>query len=281
MSHNTAHCHTEYAECVDRLAGMSPHHPAIMPSMNLLHTALVATVLVAPLASQSAPTYQERDFLTRIRRLTVEGKRAGEGYWSPDGKRLVFQSEREPGNPVLSDLRTGSRDRRHQAHLDRPRQDHVRVLPAGHRRDRVCLDARGSEIEAATRTRSSRSARRAKNGATRGTTTPRWTSTPTTRRRGAMKRLTTATRLRRRRQLLARRPVDRLLVDARAPTTVRSPTRRRSSSRRIRATSPRSTSCAPTARSRSASPTCGATTAARSSPRTASKSCGGASTNRG
>src|SRR6059058_3826496 len=41
----------------------------------------------------------ERDFLTRIRRLTVDGKRAGEGYWSPDGKRLVFQSEREPGNP--------------------------------------------------------------------------------------------------------------------------------------------------------------------------------------
>ena len=42
---------------------------------------------------------QEKDFLTRIRRLTVEGRRAGEGYWSPDGKRLVFQSEREPGNP--------------------------------------------------------------------------------------------------------------------------------------------------------------------------------------
>jgi Tol biopolymer transport system component len=43
--------------------------------------------------------YQERDFLTRVRRLTVEGRRAGEGYWSPDGKRLVFQSEREAGNP--------------------------------------------------------------------------------------------------------------------------------------------------------------------------------------
>jgi len=25
-------------------------------------------------------TSQERDFLTRVRRLTVEGKRAGEGY---------------------------------------------------------------------------------------------------------------------------------------------------------------------------------------------------------
>jgi Tol biopolymer transport system component len=43
--------------------------------------------------------YEERDFLTRIRRLTVEGRRAGEGYWSPDGRRLVFQSERELGNP--------------------------------------------------------------------------------------------------------------------------------------------------------------------------------------
>jgi Tol biopolymer transport system component len=42
---------------------------------------------------------EERDFLSRVRRLTVEGRRAGEGYWSPDGQRLVFQSEREPGNP--------------------------------------------------------------------------------------------------------------------------------------------------------------------------------------
>jgi Tol biopolymer transport system component len=53
----------------------------------------------------------ERDFLTRVRRLTVEGRRAGEGYWSPDGKRLVFQSEREPGNPFYQiyvlDLTTG------------------------------------------------------------------------------------------------------------------------------------------------------------------------------
>jgi Tol biopolymer transport system component len=41
----------------------------------------------------------EAAFLSRIRRLTIEGRRAGEGYWSPDGRRLVFQSEREPGNP--------------------------------------------------------------------------------------------------------------------------------------------------------------------------------------
>ena len=36
-----------------------------------------------PAPGQPDPTYQERDFLTRVRRLTVEGKRAGEGYWSP------------------------------------------------------------------------------------------------------------------------------------------------------------------------------------------------------
>src|SRR5438309_9494230 len=65
-----------------------------------VRTLVIAAMAVAPLgAMQSAATYQERDFLTRVRRLTVEGRRAGEGYWSPDGKRLVFQSERDPANP--------------------------------------------------------------------------------------------------------------------------------------------------------------------------------------
>src|SRR6202040_2630181 len=49
--------------------------------------------------------------LSRIRRLTVEGRRSGEGYWSPDGRRLVFQSEREQGNPFyqiyVMDLSSG------------------------------------------------------------------------------------------------------------------------------------------------------------------------------
>jgi Tol biopolymer transport system component len=57
----------------------------------------------------------EKDFLSRIRRLTVEGRRAGEGYWSPDSRKLVFQSEREPGNPFyqiyLMDLTTGDTSR--------------------------------------------------------------------------------------------------------------------------------------------------------------------------
>src|SRR5213083_3036642 len=82
--------------------------------MQILRTAL-ALLLVVPLASQEGSSSHERDFLTRIRRLTVEGRRAGEGYWSPDGKRIVFQSEREPGNPFYQiyvlDLGTGETTR--------------------------------------------------------------------------------------------------------------------------------------------------------------------------
>jgi hypothetical protein len=90
--------------------------------MTVFRTALIAALLAAaPFASpvaiggQDPPAYQERDFLSRVRRLTVEGKRAGEGYWSPDGTRLVFQSEREPGNPFYQiyvlDLASGETKR--------------------------------------------------------------------------------------------------------------------------------------------------------------------------
>ncbi len=89
--------------------------------MTVFRTALLAALLASAVLSgviargQEGPAYQERDFLTRIRRLTVEGKRAGEGYWSPDGKRLVFQSEREPGNPFYQiyvlDLASGDTKR--------------------------------------------------------------------------------------------------------------------------------------------------------------------------
>jgi Tol biopolymer transport system component len=78
--------------------------------------ALSAVVSVfAQGAGGGRPAYKESDFLSRIRRLTVEGRRAGEGYWSPDGKRLVFQSEREPGNPFYQiyalDFATGDTTR--------------------------------------------------------------------------------------------------------------------------------------------------------------------------
>lgn len=75
----------------------------------------MCTGSLAALDEQAAPGQEERTFLSRVRRLTVEGKRAGEGYWSPDGKRLVFQSEREPDNPFYQiyvlDLTTGDTKR--------------------------------------------------------------------------------------------------------------------------------------------------------------------------
>ncbi len=82
----------------------------------------VSFLLAAPgFAAGSAPQEaggsrsDESRFLTRIRRLTVEGRRAGEGYFSPDGTEIVFQSEREPGNPFyqiyLLSLETGDTER--------------------------------------------------------------------------------------------------------------------------------------------------------------------------
>jgi Tol biopolymer transport system component len=70
----------------------------------------IAFICAASLAPRAAEC-GEKDFLSRVRRLTFEGRRAGEGYFSPDGKRMVFQSEREPGNPFYQiyelDLSTG------------------------------------------------------------------------------------------------------------------------------------------------------------------------------
>src|SRR5256714_11950764 len=85
-----------------------------MARTGVVRVAIAALALSAGPAAQS-PAGHESDFLTRIRRLTVEGRRAGEGYWAPDGKKLVFQSEREPGNPFYQiyslDMTTGDTKR--------------------------------------------------------------------------------------------------------------------------------------------------------------------------
>ena len=87
-------------------------------TMRLLVMTLVAGCAATSLGAQApepASANQERNFLSRVRRLTVDGKRAGEGYWAPDGKRLVFQSERDPANPFYQiyvlDFSTGETKR--------------------------------------------------------------------------------------------------------------------------------------------------------------------------
>jgi len=65
-------------------------------------------------AVESGPSNEAR-FLSHTRQLIFEGRRSGEGYFSPDGKALIFQSEREPGNPFYQiyalDLESGESHR--------------------------------------------------------------------------------------------------------------------------------------------------------------------------
>src|SRR5438046_5205697 len=55
---------------------------------------------------------QESAHLNHIRQLTADFVRAGEGYFSPDGKQIIFQAEeKDTGNPFYQiftlDLDTG------------------------------------------------------------------------------------------------------------------------------------------------------------------------------
>ncbi|MBI3927969.1 MAG: M20/M25/M40 family metallo-hydrolase [Armatimonadetes bacterium] len=76
--------------------------------------ACVLLLLLLPLAIAADPSPEDR-LLSRVRQLTFVGSRAGEGYFASDGKALVFQSEREPGNPFYQiyrlDLETGETSR--------------------------------------------------------------------------------------------------------------------------------------------------------------------------
>lgn len=65
--------------------------------------------------AEESPEVAEAKLMSGIRQLTFEGRRAGEGYFSADGTKMVFQSEREEGNPFyqiyLLDLETGDTER--------------------------------------------------------------------------------------------------------------------------------------------------------------------------
>ncbi|HAM72817.1 MAG TPA: peptidase M28 [Verrucomicrobiales bacterium] len=78
----------------------------------LLPRFLALGLALAPAATRGAdPSAGEGQFLSRTRQLLFEGRRSGEGYFSPDGRALTFQSERDPANPFyqiyLLDLESG------------------------------------------------------------------------------------------------------------------------------------------------------------------------------
>ncbi|MFQ5824615.1 MAG: M28 family peptidase [bacterium] len=89
--------------------------------MNLMKWIYISTAFLVNLFYTSAllgfggDSESETQFLNNIRQLTYEGKRAGEGYFSEDDKALIFESEREPGNPFFQiyilDFETGDSHR--------------------------------------------------------------------------------------------------------------------------------------------------------------------------
>ena len=72
---------------------------------------LTRFILLATVATTLA---QDR-FIANPRQLILEGKRSGEGYFDSAGKRMIFQSEREAGNPFYQmyvlDLESGDTTR--------------------------------------------------------------------------------------------------------------------------------------------------------------------------
>ncbi|MCC9602729.1 M28 family peptidase [Stieleria sp. JC731] len=65
----------------------------------------------AAVDEQELSAEKEAELISSTRQITFEGRRAGEGYFSRDGQKMVFQSERDPANPFyqifLMDLATG------------------------------------------------------------------------------------------------------------------------------------------------------------------------------
>ncbi len=188
----------------------------------------------------------EREFL--VARAAADGRR-------PARRRGVLVARRQAprvperaraGQSVLPDLRGRPDDRPDVPHLAGHGQDDLRVLPPGQRSDSVRLHAPRSEVEA-TAGRRARVSRVGQGAALRLGLRPR---DGDLRHRGEDQGDHAAdqrARLRRRGQLLARRAVDCVLVDARR---LQSPAQRRreeTARRSIRASSARSTSCAPTA----------------------------------
>ncbi len=97
----------------------------------------------------------EARLITASRQLTFEGRRAGEGYFSADGTQMVFQSEREPGNPFyqiyLMDLETGDVERVSPGHGKTTcawiHPDNERVLFASTQDNPEALAEQKQEIE--------------------------------------------------------------------------------------------------------------------------------------
>ncbi|MEM9368145.1 MAG: M28 family peptidase [Planctomycetota bacterium] len=82
---------------------------------NWMALVIIFAVAMQPAAADETAATANAELLSDVQCLTFEGKRAGEGYFSADGRWMVFQSERDPANPFyqifLMDLETGDVNR--------------------------------------------------------------------------------------------------------------------------------------------------------------------------
>ncbi len=62
-------------------------------------TQALSTEPASPEAASTKDSGDETQFITEGRLLTFDGLRSGEGYFSADGQRMVFQAERDASNP--------------------------------------------------------------------------------------------------------------------------------------------------------------------------------------
>ncbi len=86
-------------------------NPSGTTSPDMTSPDMTSPDMTSPDMTPAEAVVHESRLLTRIRQLTFEGRRSGESYFSRDGRQLVFQSEREDGNPFfqiyLLDFPTG------------------------------------------------------------------------------------------------------------------------------------------------------------------------------
>ena len=121
---------------------------ACVASLTLLHAD-------EPTISQDEAAALEAELIANSRQITFEGRRAGEGYFSADGKQMVFQSERDPANPFyqiyLSDLETGDIQKVSPGHGKTTcawiHPDGAKVLYASTQEDEEAVEKQKGELE--------------------------------------------------------------------------------------------------------------------------------------
>ena len=100
-------------------------------------------------------TALESQLLSGTRQLTFEGRRAGEGYFSGDGKEMVFQSERVDGNPFFQifvmDLEMGDTEQISPGHGKTTcawiHPDHNQIMFASTHDDAAARDKQAAELD--------------------------------------------------------------------------------------------------------------------------------------